>query len=466
MIKRIALYLSWDILILIFTSSYSSVHTWIKIKYIRESSNFYLILGIQPILLILAGGIIAGFIYMSNQYQFTRKQALLELMLIGGPALYLATIIITYFLMPYHPHMYFFTNAASMTAGSIIFGYELFIFTARVIKCKKLDSPDCSGSGGIYNMKKPEEFKKVAVIGCGLIGYSWGVVFARNGLQVTMYNRKSKALDTVMDRMEEALKFLRDEGMIEAHVVQESLDRITVTTDLEEAVKDADYIQECLWEDLELKRDIFEKLTVLAPADTAIGSSCSGLRISDIITRVTHNPERCIVAHPTNPPHLIPFMEISGDLASEDIKDSVYQFMEALGQKPIKCKEVYGYVLNRIQLSLIQESLYLVKEGICSVEAVERAVTDGLGLRWAFTGPYGVEELNSANLEEGLTKYKDYMLEFFTNQQKRVADYDEQFVKQAAAEFQPIMKGKSHEEYLKWRDEMVIRTRMLKRSNP
>lgn len=315
-------------------------------------------------------------------------------------------------------------------------------------------------------MKKPDEIKKVAVIGCGFIGYSWGVVFARNGLKVSMYNRESKTLNTVKDRIAEALEFLRDEGMIEAHVVEESLDRITITSDLEEAVKDADYIQECLWEDLELKRDIFEKLAALAPADVAIGSSCSGLQISDITTQVKHNPERCIVAHPTNPPHLIPFMEISGDNASETIKNAVYQFMEFLGQKPILCKEVYGYVLNRIQLSLIQESLYLVKEGICSVEAVERALTDGLGLRWAFTGPYGVEELNSANLAEGLTKYKDYMLEFFANQQKKVLDYDEEFVEKAVAGFKPIMKEKSHEEYQKWRNEMVIRTRMLKRSNP
>jgi len=315
-------------------------------------------------------------------------------------------------------------------------------------------------------MKKPEDFKKVAVIGCGFVGYSWGVVFARNGLSVAMYNRKSPTLDTVLSRMKEALEFLRDEGMIEAHVVTESLDRITVTSDLEEAVKDADYIQECFWEDLELKRDIFEKLAALAPPDVAIGSSCSGLRITDIASRVKNHPERCIVAHPTNPPHLIPFMEISGDFASQEVKESVYNFMESLGQKPILCKEVYGYVLNRIQLSLIQESLYLVKEGICSVEAVERALTDGLGLRWAFTGPYGVEELNSPTLEEGLTKYKDYMVEFFVNQQQKVTDYDEQFVKDVVKEFQPIMKGKSHDEYLKWRDKMVTRTRLLKQNNP
>jgi len=207
---------------------------------------------------------------------------------------------------------------------------------------------------------------------------------------------------------------------------------------------------------------MFVTLTEMTSPDVPIGSSCSGLRITDIAANVKNHPERCIVAHPTNPPHLIPFMEISGDNASKEIKDSVFTFMESIGQKPIQCKEVYGYVLNRIQLSLIQEALYVVKEGICSVEAVERALTDGLGLRWAFTGPFGVEELNSANLYEGLSKYKDYMIEFFINQQKKVDDYDQNFIDKAVAEFQPIMKGKSHDEYLKWRDQMVIRTRMLK----
>lgn len=311
-------------------------------------------------------------------------------------------------------------------------------------------------------MKKENQIKKVAVIGCGFIGYSWGVVFARNGIDVAMYNRKSETLDTVMCRIEDALNFLLEEKVIAPEDVKEALGHVTVTDQLQEALKDADYVQECLWEDLELKKDIFKKISDLTPPHVPIGSSCSGLRIQDIAADVVNAPERCIVAHPTNPPHLIPFMEISGDLASQEIKDRVFQFMESIGQKPIQCKEVYGYVLNRIQLSLIQEALYLVQEQICSVEAVERALTDGLGLRWAFTGPYGVEELNSACLEEGLVKYKDYMLEFFTQQQKKVHDYDELFIRRAVEEFSPVMRGKTHEEYLKWRDQMVIRTRMLK----
>lgn len=311
-------------------------------------------------------------------------------------------------------------------------------------------------------MPMKKTFKKVAVIGCGFIGYSWGVVFARNGLETYMYNRKSPTLDSVKERMKQALEFLAAEGMIEEKEVEESLARVHTTDSLEEAVSSADYIQECMWEDLPLKQDIFVKLTELAPAGVAIGSSCSGLKISDISANVKNHPERCIVAHPTNPPHLIPFMEISGDNASQEIKDRIFDFMESIGQKPIQCKEVYGYVLNRIQLSLIQEALYLVKEGICNVEAVERALTDGLGLRWAFTGPYGVEELNSANLREGLEKYKDYMIQFFTQEQQKVHDYDQAFIDECVSGFAPVMEGKSHEEYLLWRDQMVTRARLLK----
>lgn len=311
-------------------------------------------------------------------------------------------------------------------------------------------------------MKRPEEYRKVAVIGCGFIGYSWGVVFARGGCSVSMYNRKSPTLDTVMERIEGALEFLAEEGVIPRENIPEITGRITVTDNLDEAVKDADYIQECLWEDIELKKDIFRKLTDMTDGSIPIGSSCSGLRISDIAAEVENHPERCLTAHPTNPPHLIPFMEISGDNASEEIKDSVRDFMEHIGQKPIKCKEVYGYVLNRLQLSLVQEALYLVKEGVCGVADVDRALTDGLGLRWAFTGPYGVEELNSASLCEGLDKYKDYMLQFFNEEQQKVTDYDKEFIDKCVREFKPVMGNMSHDEYLLWRDRMVTRTRLIK----
>jgi hypothetical protein len=154
-------------------------------------------------------------------------------------------------------------------------------------------------------------------------------------------------------------------------------------------------------------------------------------------------------------------MEIAGDGASKEAKDFTCEFMEFLGQKPIQCKEVYGYVLNRVQMALIQESLYLVQQGICTVEGVERAVTDGLGLRWAFTGPYGVEELNSANLREGLEKYKEYLLEGF-GELGRIQDYGDDFIRNAVDGFGPVMKGRDHDQYLNWRNKMLLETRKLK----
>lgn len=310
-------------------------------------------------------------------------------------------------------------------------------------------------------MREPEDIKTVAVLGCGFIGFSWAVVFSRHGRNVNLYNRQSPSLESVKDRVRTSLEFLRDEGVIDEHTVRASIERVRTFDELAAAIADADYVQESLPEDLQLKQRVFAEVAELTGSDVVIGSSCSGLMRADIVREVTNHPERCLVAHPTNPPHLIPFMEIAGDEASEEAKDGTVRFMEAVGQKPIRCKEVYGYVLNRVQLALIQQALHLVREGICSVEGVEKALTDGLGLRWAFTGPYGVEELNSVNLGEGLRKYKGYMLEGFRNL-GTVDDYDEEFVKRAVEGFCPMMQGMDHDEYLVWRDHMVMRTRMLK----
>ncbi|MEL7655574.1 MAG: 3-hydroxyacyl-CoA dehydrogenase NAD-binding domain-containing protein, partial [Bacillota bacterium] len=181
-------------------------------------------------------------------------------------------------------------------------------------------------------MKKPNEVKKVAVLGCGLIGFSFAIVFSRKGLEVNLYNRKSQSLDTVKDKIREQFEFLRDEGIIEAELIESAMGRIHTFDDLAEAVRDVDYVQEALPEDLELKQDIFAEVAKLTNPDVIIGSSCSGLRRADIVKKVKHHPERCMVAHPTNPPHLIPFTEISGDEASQEAKDAAYAFMEYLGQ--------------------------------------------------------------------------------------------------------------------------------------
>ena len=310
-------------------------------------------------------------------------------------------------------------------------------------------------------MREPRQCTSVAILGCGVVGFSWAVVFARHGLEVRLFNRPSSSLSTVKDRVRRALDLLREEGVIDGDAVSASMDRVLVFEDLAEAVGVAGYVQEALPEDLQLKQATFARVAAMTAADVVIASSCSGLRRADIVSQVDNHPERCLVVHPANPPHLIPFVEIAGDGASDEAKQSARRLMEAVGQRPILCKEIYGYVLNRLQLALIQQALWLVQNDICSVPAVEAALTEGLGLRWAFTGPFGVEELNSASLGEGLRKYRDYMLEGFA-ELGEVREFDEAFVARAVAGFAPVKQGAEHEGYLEWRDHMVLRLAALK----
>ncbi|MFA4964505.1 MAG: 3-hydroxyacyl-CoA dehydrogenase NAD-binding domain-containing protein [Thermoleophilia bacterium] len=314
-------------------------------------------------------------------------------------------------------------------------------------------------------MREPDDIRTVAVLGCGLIGFSWAVVFSRHGRTVNLYNRPSPSLGTAKDRVRASLGLLRREGVIDERCARESLARVRTFDDLAAAVAGADYVQEALPEDLELKQRVFAQVAELTPGEVVIGSSCSGLMRADIVRLVGRHPERCLVAHPTNPPHLLPFMEVAGDEASEEAKVATVRFMEAVGQRPVRCKEVYGHVLNRLQLALLQQALHLVREGICSVEAVEAALTDGLGPRWALTGPYGVEELNSGDLGEGLRKYKAYMLAGFRDL-GAVEGYDEEFVQRAVEGFRPLMEGRDHDDYLAWRDRLLVRARALKEGPP
>jgi len=309
--------------------------------------------------------------------------------------------------------------------------------------------------------KDPREYGSVAILGCGVVGFSWAVVFARHGFEARLFNRPSASLTTVKDRVRAALELLRDEGVIEERTVAASLARVLVFDDLAEAVGPADYVQEALPEDLELKQATFAAVAAMTSGDVVIGSSCSGLRRADIVSRVEHHPERCLVVHPANPPHLIPFVEISGDGASDEARQAARRLMEAVGQRPVFCREIYGYVLNRLQLALIEQALWLVQHDICSVPAVEAALTDGLGLRWAFTGPFGLEELNSASLGEGLVKYRDYMLQGFA-ELGEVRAIDEAFVERAVAGFAPVMQGRDHDDYLAWRDHLLAGLARLK----
>jgi carnitine 3-dehydrogenase len=155
-------------------------------------------------------------------------------------------------------------------------------------------------------------------------------------------------------------------------------------------VRGADFIQESGPERLEIKRDLYRRMDAAAPADVVIATSSSGILISEVQTACVHHPDRVLVGHPFNPPHLIPLVEVVGGQAtSEDAIATAMEFYAAVGKRPIHLKkEVKGHVANRLQAALWREAFSLVHEGVATVADIDTAISHGPGLRWALLGPF------------------------------------------------------------------------------
>lgn len=235
---------------------------------------------------------------------------------------------------------------------------------------------------------------KVALIGGGLVGQAWAIVFARGGLPVALYDPEPAALERaragIANRVEDLVGFdlLRDPAMV--------LERIVYLDDLETALAGAGYVQESVPETLEAKRVIFEQLDRLAAPEAVLASSTSGIPASSF-TEGLRGRARCLVAHPINPPHLVPLVELCPAPWTETaVVDRAHALMRAVGQAPIRVRrEVQGFVANRMQGALIGAALRMVEDGVASAEDVDVAIRDGIGLRWSFMGPFETIDLNA-----------------------------------------------------------------------
>lgn len=236
-----------------------------------------------------------------------------------------------------------------------------------------------------------KEIKKIAIVGTGIIGASWTAFFLYHGFQVSAYDPAHQAEENLKTRVSLFLKDLYelDKRVNVDNEIQQLIQKLDFKSDLAEAVVDADFIQENGPERLDLKQTLYLQITQSCPVDTIIASSSSGLKVSDIQENAIH-PERIVLGHPFNPPHLLPLVEIIGGEKTQDAyKQAAFKFYESLGKRPILIhKEVKGHVANRLQSALWREAFYLVSEGVCSAEDIDLAITNGPGLRWAIYGPY------------------------------------------------------------------------------
>jgi carnitine 3-dehydrogenase len=229
------------------------------------------------------------------------------------------------------------------------------------------------------------DIKRVAVIGTGVIGASWTALFLAKGLEVTATDVAPGAEGRLRQFVADAWPALVELGA----AAGSTSDRLKFSTDLKSAVEGAQLVQENGPERIDFKRTLYGQLDAWLPSTTIIASSSSGLTMSDIQAGCPRHPERCVIGHPFNPPHLIPLVEIVGGArTSADTIQRVSDFYTALGKQTIRLhKEVPGHVANRLQAALWREIAYLISEGVVSVGDADAAVSWGPGLRWGVMGP-------------------------------------------------------------------------------
>lgn len=233
-----------------------------------------------------------------------------------------------------------------------------------------------------------------AIVGVGLIGRAWAMVFARAGWTVRLTDPHAATLDAAPGLIRDELRALARHGLVEDP--EAAAGRISVARDLADAVRGADFVQENGPENVEAKQAIFAELDGIAGPETLLVSSTSAI-VASRFTEGLAGRARCLIGHPVNPPHLVPLVELCGaPWTSPDAISRARKIYSAVGQVPITVKrEVNGFILNRLQGALLAEAFRLVGEGYVSAEDLDHTVKDGLGLRWSFLGPFETIELNA-----------------------------------------------------------------------
>ncbi|MBB5120235.1 hydroxylacyl-CoA dehydrogenase [Streptomyces eurocidicus] len=232
---------------------------------------------------------------------------------------------------------------------------------------------------------KTAPYRRAAVIGGGVIGISWTGLFLAHGLDVVVSDPRPDAREKVLAGLDEIAPALAALGLPTENLTA----RLRFEADLATAVADADVVQENGPERLPVKQEIWQTVEQAAPAHALLATSTSGIPAT-AIAEAMRQPERLVVGHPFNPPHLVPLVEIvPGERTSAHTLRQAHDFYTALGKKPqILRKEIPGFVANRLQSALFRECVHLVAEGVVTEAELDEIVTDSIGLRWAVAGPF------------------------------------------------------------------------------
>eukprot|EP00088_Acartia_fossae_P068269 TRINITY_DN8622_c0_g1_i2.p1 TRINITY_DN8622_c0_g1~~TRINITY_DN8622_c0_g1_i2.p1 ORF type:complete len:322 (+),score=113.43 TRINITY_DN8622_c0_g1_i2:38-1003(+) len=249
---------------------------------------------------------------------------------------------------------------------------------------------------------------KVGIVGSGLIGKSWAMIFASVGYNVVLFDIDSKQVEAAIESIRNELKHFESEGTLRGDKLsaEEQAKLITGTSSLQECVKDCVYIQECVPENLELKIKVWSEVDKMVTENTILASSTSCI-VPSKISADLKNKERFIVAHPCNPPYHTPMVElVPAPWTNQDTRTKTRQIMAEAGQGPVSLsRELPGFVLNRMQYALLNECFRLIKDEVVSPQDLDVVMKDGMGMRYAFMGPMETIHLNADGTQNYCDRY-------------------------------------------------------------
>ncbi len=263
---------------------------------------------------------------------------------------------------------------------------------------------------------------RVAIVGSGFIGRAWAIAFARAGREVALWDPRDGVVETCLATVEGLLDDLAAQDLLGHASVAAVREKMRAAGSLAAALDGAAWVQENAPERIEVKQELWAELDKLAP-DGAILASSSSAIVPSRFTESLCGRHRCLVAHPLNPPYVIPAVElVPAPWTSPETMQRAEAVMRGIGQSPIVMRrELEGFVMNRLQGALLEEAFRLVADGFCSIEDVDVGLREGLALRWSFMGPFETIDLNApGGVGDYVRRYQGIYERLFASMQRRV----------------------------------------------
>ncbi|MHB0777253.1 3-hydroxyacyl-CoA dehydrogenase [Halomonas sp. WWR20] len=295
----------------------------------------------------------------------------------------------------------------------------------------------------------------IAIVGAGLVGSGWIIVFARAGRAVRVFDDDQGLRQALRDTLAAQLKELAAHGLVDDPAT--ILERIQICESLGEAVEGASYVQESVLERADIKKRISASIADYLAPGAVVGSSTSGIPASAFTSDVSRR-EQFLVVHPVNPPYLIPVVElVPTPWTAPEAVETARQLMEAVGQSAVLVqREIEGFILNRLQGVLLREAWALYEEGYASIEDIDKTVRDGLGLRWSFMGPFETIDLNAPG---GIADYAERLGPLYHSIALSRTDQEPwrtSLIKAVEAERRGALPYSSLAERRSWRDKRLM----------